>query len=282
MQLGSLRKKGGGCSPCKTELHWTVPPAKESGNDKNNNNNKKNGEEKDAQTKFEQAVRDAKVKFIKDLERKDESEEWQEYFKMYEDVKKQYPDHLPLLKEHLKKIEAKYEKQSEELVLVKTEDVLQAVEDVLRVVDDDKQTELAKFVAEKCPSEEADAEKRKKEMEEVKEALVAALAAKTRIHIKKETPDEEQLNACFKELRKWVDTTDDPHQLLHAKREMKAGRYAQAIGVLNKIIDNTDKSAPKSVWELKAECYEKLGWGNWQKYQQNLILNKFPVVQPLF
>eukprot|EP01024_Parvocaulis_polyphysoides_P009854 TRINITY_DN1319_c1_g1_i1.p3 TRINITY_DN1319_c1_g1~~TRINITY_DN1319_c1_g1_i1.p3 ORF type:complete len:135 (-),score=25.97 TRINITY_DN1319_c1_g1_i1:200-550(-) len=116
----------------------------------------------------------------------------------------------------------------------------------------------------------------------MKEALVAALAAKCRIFIEKEEPLEDELAASFKELRKWVDTTEEPHSLLHAKREMKAGRYAQAVNVLDKIISNTDKPAGKNVYELKTKCFEKLGWKNWEIHQTNLILNKFPVVQPLF
>eukprot|EP01026_Neomeris_dumetosa_P037699 TRINITY_DN3055_c0_g1_i4.p1 TRINITY_DN3055_c0_g1~~TRINITY_DN3055_c0_g1_i4.p1 ORF type:complete len:326 (-),score=86.37 TRINITY_DN3055_c0_g1_i4:25-1002(-) len=181
---------GGGNNPRFTEFRWTVPPAKESGNDNNNKKDKSN-DKKSVEDQFAEAVRDAKVKFVKDV-KTDDDQGWAEYRKMQEELKKEYSDHLPLLKEHLKKLESAYEKQTEEKQVVSQEEILQAAEDVLKVLDDSKQTELAKFLAEKCPSEEPDADKRKKEMEEMKEALVAALAAKCRIFIEKEEPLEDR------------------------------------------------------------------------------------------
>eukprot|EP01025_Chloroclados_australasicus_P012076 TRINITY_DN154_c0_g3_i1.p1 TRINITY_DN154_c0_g3~~TRINITY_DN154_c0_g3_i1.p1 ORF type:complete len:1355 (+),score=115.99 TRINITY_DN154_c0_g3_i1:491-4066(+) len=267
---------GGGASPCKTDVYWTVPPIKESKNDKGNGSNK----EESVQDKFSKAVRDTKVKFIKDMDVKDKKE----YMTLYQDIKSEYPEHLPLLLEHLKKVESVFNKLTDEADKLFThDDVLKAADNILTVIGEPRRTELAKFVAEKCPSEEEGADERKKEMEQVKESLITALACTARVLIKQDKPEfSQKLDETFKELRKWVDTTEEPHQLLHAKREMMKQRYAQAVGILDKIIDNKEKLATKEVWELKRQCFEKLGWKNWEISQYNIVLDKFPKVKQLF
>lgn len=45
----------------------------------------------------------------------------------------------------------------------------------------------------------------------------------------RQTSEASESSAAFKELQKWVDTTDAQYAVLHAKHEAIAGRFATAI-----------------------------------------------------
>jgi len=78
----------------------------------------------------------------------------------------------------------------------------------------------------------------------------------------------------FKELGRWVDTTEKTYVLLHIRRERRRGRPAVALKWLTKYYPGT----PPNFWYVKKrrDLYETLGWSHCHEYQQRWLLVQFP------
>lgn len=214
-----------------------------------------------------EAVRDAQVKFLGGI--KTDTEEGQTaYKKLFDELLSKYPSHLPLLREPLKRLGGKSGVERDCVVLDK---IIAAADAVLGAVDT---TELAVFLAAKCPEEGEGAAEKKKEMDEKKGAVVEALAAKCTALLDKENVSSiseenkkesgDSFEAAYAQLRRWVDpAADAAHCTLASRREARAGRTALALRALDKAANPEDKPAGKEVLEKREELMRALGWEHW-------------------
>ena len=78
----------------------------------------------------------------------------------------------------------------------------------------------------------------------------------------------------FKELGRWVDTTEKAYVLLHIRHERRRGRPAMALKWLTKYYPGT----PANFWYVKKrrDLYEKLGWSHCHEYERRWLLVRFP------
>ncbi|KAG7670442.1 hypothetical protein Ndes2437A_g04966 [Nannochloris sp. 'desiccata'] len=220
-----------------------------------------------------EAVRDAEVKFLSDM--KTDTEETQAaYAKLLKELNEKYKSHLPLLREPLKRLSTKPapERAASETVSA----IIAAADTVLAAIDT---TELAVFIAAKCPDESEGAAERRKDMDEKKSAVVEALAAKCSALLDKESSkDSDEFEACYAQLRRWVDpVADASHAPLAAKREERAGRTALALKALEKSVNPDDKPATKEVLERREELLRALGWEHWAYMEKTKKRMAFPV-----
>ena len=216
-----------------------------------------------------EAVRDAQVKFLGGL--KTDSEEGQAAYKnLFAELESKFPTHLPLLREPLKRLGGKSGAERDAVVLDK---IIAAADAVLGAVDT---TELAVFVAAKCPEEGEGAAEKKKEMDEKKGAVIEALAAKCTALLDKEAllsspadgdvkkESDDVFEAAYTQLKRWVDpAADAAHCTLASRREARAGRAALALRALDKAANPEDKPAGKDVLERREELMKVLGWTHW-------------------
>jgi tripeptidyl-peptidase-2 len=223
-----------------------------------------------AETGLFEAVRDAEVKYLSGM--KTDTEEMQAaYSKLLAELNSKYAGHLPLLREPLKRLASKpaSERDTPETVSA----IIFAADTVLAAIDT---TELAVFIAAKCPDESEGAAERKKEMDEKKGAVVEALAAKCSALLDKAKSTE--FEACYAELRRWVDpVADATHAPLAAKREERAGRIALALKAMDKAASPDDKPATKEVLERREELLRALGWEHWAYVEKTKRTMAFPV-----
>ena len=220
-----------------------------------------------------EAVRDAEVKFLSGM--KTDTEEAQAaYSRLLIELNEKYKNHLPLLREPLKRLSTKPapERATPETVSA----IISAADTVLAAIDT---TELAVFIAAKCPDESEGAAERKKEMDEKKSAVVEALAAKCSGLLEKEdSKDCDEFEACYAQLRRWVDpVADASHAPLAAKREERAGRTALALKALEKSVNPDDKPATKEVLERREELLRALGWEHWAYMEKMKKRMAFPM-----
>ena len=84
----------------------------------------------------------------------------------------------------------------------------------------------------------------------------------------------------FKELGRWVDTTEKTYVLLHIRHERRRGRPAMALKWLTKYYPGT----PANFWYVKKrrDLYEKLGWSHCHEYERRWLLVRFPKVYEAF
>jgi len=220
-----------------------------------------------------EAVRDAEVKFLSGM--KTDTEEAQAaYSKLLTELNEKYKNHLPLLREPLKRLSTKPapERATPETVSA----IISAADTVLAAIDT---TELAVFIAAKCPDESEGAAERRKEMDEKKIVVVEALAAKCSALLSKQGSEvSDEFEACYAEFRRWVDpVADASHAPLAAKREERAGRTALALKALEKSVNPDDKPATKEVLERREELLRALGWEHWAYMEKMKKRMAFPV-----
>ena len=85
---------------------------------------------------------------------------------------------------------------------------------------------------------------------------------------------DKAFEANFKELGRWVDTTEKTYVLLHIRRERRRGRPAVALKWLTKYYPGT----PPNFWYVKKrrDLYDELGWSHCHEYQKRWLLVQFP------
>ncbi|KAK3236845.1 tripeptidyl-peptidase II Tpp2, partial [Cymbomonas tetramitiformis] len=161
------------------------------------------------------------------------------------------------------------------------QEVVEEAETLIALIDVD---ELTKHVAMKCEEEGSEAEKRRKDMEDVKKALVAAIKARCEALLDLHpnappagTPDA--FEESFRELRRW----DDPAKtLLGARQEARCGRPCAALQAIQKMMDDGDKPADKEMHEMQIKLMETLGWLHMVESQSAWLRSRFPPDFPLF
>lgn len=57
-------------------------------------------------------------------------------------------------------------------------------------------------------------------------------------------------------------------------------RHAAALKALDKLAGEEGKAARRDISELRAALYGKLGWGHWQRWEQAMLLVRFPAAFP--
>jgi tripeptidyl-peptidase-2 len=220
-----------------------------------------------------EAVRDAEVKYLSGM-KTDTAETQSMYAELLKELNKKYTTHLPLLREPLKRLSSKpaTDRATPETVSA----IISAADTVLKAIDT---TELAVFIAAKCPDESEGAAERKKEMDEEKSAVVEALAAKCSALLDKQgSTDSDEFETCYAQLRRWVDpVADASHAPLAAKREERAGRTALALKAMEKAVNPDDKPATKEVLERREELLRALGWEHWAYMEKSKKRMAFPV-----
>jgi tripeptidyl-peptidase II len=83
--------------------------------------------------------------------------------------------------------------------------------------------------------------------------------------------------ANFRELAKWVDTTDAKYVLLHVRHDRRKGRLAHALKELNEQI----AESPPTFWYVKKrrDLYEELGWTHALEHERRRLAILFPKVR---
>ncbi|GLI68325.1 hypothetical protein VaNZ11_012720 [Volvox africanus] len=192
LTLGQL-KRGGGAAPHKFAISYLVPPtpstaaAPGSGGGGGNGGGGKDdaGADKPPGEKLNEAIRDAKIKLMKELKLSD-PEQAQMFDRLFVELKEAHPNHLPLLLEHLRKMDGR------EAAVRRTREGVAAVclsaQAVVAAVD---KGALAAFLGVKAGEDTPEYRKAKKEMDERKAALVEALSRHVTALL-----DEEELRAA--------------------------------------------------------------------------------------
>jgi tripeptidyl-peptidase-2 len=78
----------------------------------------------------------------------------------------------------------------------------------------------------------------------------------------------------FRELSRWVDTTDDKYYLLHVRRDRRKGRQGLALKLLNRHL--ASEAPNEEHFEKRRDMYGELGWDDWRDYEQRWMLIRFP------
>ena len=78
----------------------------------------------------------------------------------------------------------------------------------------------------------------------------------------------------FRELSRWVDTTDDKYYLLHVRRERRQGRQGLALKLLNRHL--ASEPPREEHFEKRRDMYGELGWDDWRDYELRWMLIRFP------
>ncbi|GAX82749.1 hypothetical protein CEUSTIGMA_g10175.t1 [Chlamydomonas eustigma] len=190
LTLGQLHN-GSGAAPAGLSLVFIAPPAKassdknasvasqsspEGGADKADSSGTE-GVKNPAEEALNTALRDAKIKFLKDMKLGGKGPEADQNQAVYDailsELKSAYPKHLPLLQEHLKKMDSLESSQRNTVAGLTA--VILASDEVISSVD---KQEIACVLAIKCPEDTPEAKKAKKDNEERRSALVDALQRK--------------------------------------------------------------------------------------------------------
>ena len=319
LSLG-LCTSNGSAAPHSVPLQLCCPPAKPS-NDNNGSgaDTTAANDEKSAEEKLGEAIRDTKVKFLKDL-KTDTPEQETLYQSTRAELLTAYPAHMPLLLEGLSRTS---ETASKEKTPKGYEAVIAAADKIISAIDTGA---IAEHVARKCHDDDGtEATAAKKALDEKKSALVEALAAKCNALLDLEEaaaatggdapaaasgsqlpaaasepassassakaealddeaaakPTEDRFLVTFTELRKWVDTaTDTKHMMLHSRSEERAGRLAGAWKALAKLADPEDKPAGAPVLDRQIHLLNSLDWHHWEAHFRGKKMDAFPLQFP--
>lgn len=170
--LGKCAYNGGKASPGAMPLALPCPAAKE---DKKNADmpKKDDGDSKSPADKFREAMRDAKIKFLKDL-KTDADDAKELYDTMRKELLLDFPGYLPVLLEHMNRLNSV---EGDKRTLEALRLIIQAAEVVVSVVDIPA---LAAHVARKCMDEDESQEAvaTRALLNAQKAALIEALACK--------------------------------------------------------------------------------------------------------
>ncbi|GIM09954.1 hypothetical protein Vretimale_13739 [Volvox reticuliferus] len=188
LTLGQL-KRGGGAAPHKFAFSYLVPPTPSAPGASGGGNGKDDaGADKSPEQKLDEAVRDAKIKLMKELKLSDPAQA-QLYDRLFVELQAAHPNYLPLLLEHLRKmdgLEASGRRTRKGVAAVSI-----AAQAVVAAVD---KGALAAFLGVKAGDDTPEYRKAKKEMDELKAALVEALSRHVMVLL-----DEEELGAAAAE-----------------------------------------------------------------------------------
>ncbi|KAG0231413.1 tripeptidyl-peptidase II Tpp2, partial [Actinomortierella wolfii] len=186
-----------------------------------------------------------------------------------------YGNHLPALLAQLEVATAIAEAATEAEAKTKAwNDVLESADKILAVID---QAELAQFYGMKQPQaqskkEEARQKKIKKEKDEIKNALIAALKARVVALVALDQDSDEAYNL----LSQWHDGTgvsDWKTVGVYLARERKNGRKGLALKRVNAWLSEQGGGTREGAGNIKAalgirrELLRELGWSVWEEYE---------------
>ncbi len=194
-----------------------------------------------------------------------------------------YPQHLPVFVQQLRRAEAN-----------RDEDLQAVVDAAERIIEQVDEQALAAHYGVKIDPEDALDERVRREMDEKREALIAALHMKAAALLdlaRAARPDEEAeteataeadeaFEEAFSELRRWVDTTEGEYLALHVEREIRQGDLGEALKLLNARI--AEARTERKLYEQRIHLLKRLGWPHWAEYEGAWMLMRFPKAYPPF
>jgi len=199
--------------------------------------------------KMVEAIRSAKLEFLKKLSEKKEDSE--NFISLYQKLVTEYPGHLPLLVEGLKFYDDKV-RRKDNLV-----NVISAANDVIKSIDE---AALAGHFGMKHDDEDAESCKIHKDSEEKKSFLIDALARKARAVAEDVSvdPSSNAFGQSLKHLQKWVDTSSKKYSVLTLEREKLDGNLGSRLKLLTELLekrgdDTKDSFAPMTKVDILKE-----------------------------
>ncbi len=275
---GGGNLQGAGKRPGGFPVTYVVPPKTIPHDDTPEASDDDDEDEQTPAEELAEAVRDFKVERLAKLHGEDERALFDQ---VAEEILRDFPNHLPVLVERLRRADG--DDREENLAAVVT-----TADAVIAQID---KTALAAHYGVKLDPDDKAAGKVREEMDKQKKALVEALHLKARALFdmadsgKGERPETdadaaelEAFETAFAELRTWVDTTDDDYVTLHADREVRHGRLAAALELLNEKI--ADEPTDAKLYKQRIELLDALGWEHWKAYEEQWQLIRFPAEYP--
>jgi len=212
----------------------------------------------------------------------------EEFDALSAELLQQKPDHLPVLVERLKMLDRDDRKQ-------RLPQIVRAADRILEQINTKK---LARYFGRKISAEQAETSRHQR-MQQQREILADTLYRKGRAIAFMDLPpkpghdpepvakfpDQESrrtklFEKNFRELARWVDTTDAKYILLHLRRERRHARQATALRLLD---EHIKKSPPEYLHNRKRrDMYRELGWEHAFDYENRWLLIRFPDRYPPF
>ncbi|WP_166830529.1 S8 family serine peptidase [Thalassoroseus pseudoceratinae] len=229
----------------------------------------------DKPTDLAAAMRDAEIAYLKSLSSPKQD---QEFETLAAKLLKSHQDKLPILLARLHRLDNEKRRKDH---LPK---VVDAADAVLAEIDTEA---LQKHFGQRLDEDDPEAVKERKKFEKLRDTLTDTLYRKGRAIGYQELPDVEEkhpvkdpkaldaaFEANFKELARWVDTTEKKWDLLHIRWLRRNERFGQALEILNRDLKD---SAP-DYWRLKKQrdIYEQLDWLHAADYANRWLAIRFP------
>jgi len=165
------------------------------------------------------------------------------------------------------------------------ESVIGAADRIIAQIDT---TKLAEHFGTKVDKDEPEEQRRNKKLVEERDALVEALtskalavASKAHDSLHMDEADRTTFLDSFREVRKWIDTTETKHARLHAIYEFLQNRPCLGIKVLNKAIDNKESVPAKELFFTRGLLYRSLGWNHLEHQEWDRVAAMFPLGKPI-
>ena len=235
-------------------------------------------ETKDSDAKLKKSVRDAKLEFLKTLSLDKDAKLFDKLSKELLEENKQL---LPVVVSRLHKLDDDAEKRKTQL-----DQVIEAADAVLAEID---QGRIALALIGRLVEGDKEAEKARKEAENLKELLIDTLYRRARAIGYKELPEvvakqpiedaeayDKEFEAAYAALAKWVDPTDEKYFLLHLRRETRKEHFGESLKWLNKHGESSN------FWHLekRRKLYDALGWDHLTDNAWRQRSVRFPTRQP--
>tara|TARA_Y100001934_G_scaffold270920_1_gene356603 strand:+ start:1851 stop:5675 length:3825 start_codon:yes stop_codon:yes gene_type:complete len=285
---------GAGKRPGGFRISYRVPPAtnptKPSSSPSTSSKKKKSDEEQ-----TNEAARDFMVaRLAKYYSSKGKAE----FDRIAAGILKRWPDHLPVLIHQLKRLDQDSTRKKHLL------EIMAAADKVIAKFDTKAMRE---HYGANLDSEDVEAAEIRKKMDKDKAILADALYRKGRaiayaedlnqkIRAAKKAKDEKALKELgsealklpkrafdknFRELRKWVTTTDDAYVLLHIRHERRQRRYAHGLKLLQARMAKLSNPDRKYL-DKRIKIIESLGWKDWAEYEKKWNILRFPTAYQPF
>jgi tripeptidyl-peptidase-2 len=201
-----------------------------------------------------------------------------EFDALFQELLKDRRDDLPVLVVRLHRLDTEAEREN------RLDRIVAAAEAVVAHIDAGK---LAAHFGSRVDADDPKAVAERAKMTAQRDTLVDALYRKGRAlgymdlpevrekrPIKDKAAHDKAFEDTFAELRRWVDTTEAGHYLLHARRERRIGRPGRALEALNKHLAWHPLHPEQAA--KRGELYEELGWKHWAAYERQWQIVRFP------
>lgn len=235
---------------------------------------------KTEQEKLAEAVRDLKVARLAKLHGDKKGEDFDRLAKAILD---ETPNHMPVLVEQLKRLDSEAGRKKN------LEKITAAADTIIAQIDTGA---LASHYGVKLKPDDDEANAKRAKLDKKLNTMTDALYRKGRALAYLDTQLREgenagtdktkakvkaldgQFEANFAELQKWAETTDDKFVLLHIRRENRHDRLATALKLLNEKIKRSPHD--KKLHKKRIRLLGELGWDEWQAYETQWQIRRFP------